>query len=82
MCNQCGWTLGKGAHSKKVDERGRLEVRALLRYCTSCSSVLWVVSFCRRYGGNPVCSAAGRAVLRVVDAEKRQAHCHEVRTTG
>jgi len=29
-----------------------------------------------------VCSAAGRAVLRVVDAEKRQAHCHEVRTTG
>jgi len=30
------------------------------------------------YGGNPVCSAAGRAVLRVVDQEQRQAHCHVV----
>eukprot|EP00967_Tisochrysis_lutea_P127343 scaffold216398_cov17-Tisochrysis_lutea.AAC.1 len=32
----------------------------------------------RKYGGNPVCSAAGRAVLRVVDQEQRQAHCHVV----
>ena len=31
-----------------------------------------------RYGGNPVCSAGGRAVLRVIDAEKRQAHCAAV----
>ncbi|KAG2442564.1 hypothetical protein HXX76_002650 [Chlamydomonas incerta] len=30
------------------------------------------------YGGNPVCSAAGRAVLRVVDKEHRQAHCAAV----
>ncbi|KAG2499884.1 hypothetical protein HYH03_002173 [Edaphochlamys debaryana] len=30
------------------------------------------------YGGNPVCSAGGRAVLRVVDQEKRQEHCKEV----
>jgi 4-aminobutyrate aminotransferase-like enzyme len=31
-----------------------------------------------RYGGNPVCSAGGRAVLRVVDREARQAHCAAV----
>lgn len=31
-----------------------------------------------RYGGNPVCSAGGRAVLRVIDAEQRQAHCADV----
>eukprot|EP00898_Chlorokybus_atmophyticus_P002673 jgi/Chlat1/3406/Chrsp23S03737 len=30
------------------------------------------------YGGNPVCSAAGKAVLEVVDKEKRQEHCREV----
>jgi len=30
------------------------------------------------YGGNPVCSAGGRAVLRVVDKEQRQKHCAEV----
>lgn len=30
------------------------------------------------YGGNPVCSAAGRAVLRVLDNEKRQEHCKDV----
>lgn len=30
------------------------------------------------YGGNPVCSAGGRAVLRVVDTERRQAHCADV----
>jgi alanine-glyoxylate transaminase/(R)-3-amino-2-methylpropionate-pyruvate transaminase len=30
------------------------------------------------FGGNPVCSAGGRAVLRVIDAERRQAHCAEV----
>ncbi|MED6162623.1 hypothetical protein PIB30_072239 [Stylosanthes scabra] len=27
------------------------------------------------FGGNPVCSAGGLAVLRVLDQEKRQAHC-------
>lgn len=32
----------------------------------------------RRYGGNPVCSAGGRAVLRVVDKEQRQQHCAKV----
>ncbi|KAJ0039804.1 hypothetical protein Pint_26745 [Pistacia integerrima] len=26
-------------------------------------------------GGNPVCSVGGLAVLRVIDKEKRQAHC-------
>lgn len=36
-----------------------------------------VCSACR-YGGNPVCSAGGRAVLRVVDQERRQEHCAEV----
>ncbi|KAL0378688.1 UNVERIFIED_CONTAM: Alanine--glyoxylate aminotransferase 21, mitochondrial [Sesamum radiatum] len=30
------------------------------------------------FGGNPVCSAGGLAVLRVLDKEKRQAHCAEV----
>ncbi|XP_021892774.1 LOW QUALITY PROTEIN: alanine--glyoxylate aminotransferase 2 homolog 1, mitochondrial-like, partial [Carica papaya] len=32
------------------------------------------------FGGNPVCSAGGLAVLRVIDKEKRQAHCAEVGT--
>jgi alanine-glyoxylate transaminase/(R)-3-amino-2-methylpropionate-pyruvate transaminase len=30
------------------------------------------------YGGNPVVSAAGQAVLRVLDQEKRQEHCKAV----
>lgn len=30
------------------------------------------------FGGNPVCSAGGLAVLRVLDKEKRQAHCNDV----
>eukprot|EP00798_Chlamydomonas_sp_ICE-L_P026930 gene26931-4553_t len=30
------------------------------------------------FGGNPVCSAGGRAVLRVLDKEKRQEHCAKV----
>eukprot|EP00850_Spirogloea_muscicola_P021784 SM000261S09983 [mRNA] locus=s261:99648:103044:- [translate_table: standard] len=30
------------------------------------------------FGGNPVCAAAGRAVLAVIDAEGRQAHCADV----
>ncbi|GFR40934.1 hypothetical protein Agub_g1592 [Astrephomene gubernaculifera] len=30
------------------------------------------------YGGNPVCSAGGRAVLRVVDSAGLQAHCGRV----
>ncbi|KAL2343008.1 hypothetical protein Fmac_004293 [Flemingia macrophylla] len=30
------------------------------------------------FGGNPVCSAGGLAVLRVLDKEKRQAHCANV----
>lgn len=30
------------------------------------------------FGGNPVCSAAGRAVLRVLDKEERQKHCKDV----
>lgn len=30
------------------------------------------------FGGNPVCSAGGLAVLRVIDKEKRQAHCADV----
>lgn len=30
------------------------------------------------FGGNPVCSAGGLAVLRVIDKEKRQAHCNDV----
>jgi alanine-glyoxylate transaminase/(R)-3-amino-2-methylpropionate-pyruvate transaminase len=30
------------------------------------------------FGGNPVCSAGGLAVLRVIDKEKRQAHCTDV----
>lgn len=30
------------------------------------------------FGGNPVCSAGGLAVLKVLDKEKRQAHCHDV----
>jgi len=30
------------------------------------------------FGGNPVCSAGGLAVLRVLEKEKRQAHCAEV----
>uniref|UniRef100_A0A803MIT7 Pectin acetylesterase n=1 Tax=Chenopodium quinoa TaxID=63459 RepID=A0A803MIT7_CHEQI len=32
------------------------------------------------YGGNPVCSAGGLAVLRVIDKEKRQQHCSDVGT--
>jgi alanine-glyoxylate transaminase/(R)-3-amino-2-methylpropionate-pyruvate transaminase len=31
-----------------------------------------------RFGGNPVCSAGGRAVLQVLDQEKRQEHCAAV----
>ncbi|OEL28263.1 Alanine--glyoxylate aminotransferase 2-like protein 1, mitochondrial [Dichanthelium oligosanthes] len=30
------------------------------------------------FGGNPVCSAGGLAVLKVLDKEKRQAHCTDV----
>lgn len=30
------------------------------------------------FGGNPVCSAGGLAVLNVIDREKRQSHCAEV----
>ncbi|KAI3431092.1 uncharacterized protein J3R85_008010 [Psidium guajava] len=30
------------------------------------------------FGGNPVCSAGGHAVLRVLDKEKRQEHCADV----
>ncbi|PSS30265.1 Alanine--glyoxylate aminotransferase 2 1 like [Actinidia chinensis var. chinensis] len=30
------------------------------------------------FGGNPVCSAGGLAVLRVLDKEKRQKHCADV----
>lgn len=30
------------------------------------------------FGGNPVCSAGGLAVLNVLDKEKRQTHCAEV----
>ncbi|KAI3978471.1 hypothetical protein MKX01_015646 [Papaver californicum] len=30
------------------------------------------------FGGNPVCSAGGLAVLRVLDKEKRQAHCADI----
>lgn len=30
------------------------------------------------FGGNPVCSAGGLAVLRVIDKEKRQEHCANV----
>ena len=30
------------------------------------------------FGGNPVCSAGGLAVLKVIDKEKRQQHCAEV----
>lgn len=30
------------------------------------------------FGGNPVCSAGGLAVLRVIDKEKRQSHCSDV----
>ncbi|KAE9608038.1 putative alanine--glyoxylate transaminase [Lupinus albus] len=30
------------------------------------------------FGGNPVCSAGGLAVLRVIDKEKRQSHCADV----
>lgn len=30
------------------------------------------------FGGNPVCSAGGLAVLRVIDKEKRQKHCADV----
>ncbi|XP_039779740.1 alanine--glyoxylate aminotransferase 2 homolog 1, mitochondrial-like isoform X1 [Panicum virgatum] len=30
------------------------------------------------FGGNPVCSAGGLAVLKVLDKEKRQAHCADV----
>lgn len=30
------------------------------------------------FGGNPVCSAGGLAVLRVLDKENRQKHCSDV----
>lgn len=30
------------------------------------------------FGGNPVCSAGGLAVLQVLEKEKRQQHCAEV----
>lgn len=30
------------------------------------------------FGGNPVCSAGGLAVLNVLDKEKRQSHCADV----
>ncbi|MCO5563437.1 hypothetical protein L7F22_017079 [Adiantum nelumboides] len=32
------------------------------------------------FGGNPVCSAGGHAVLRVLEKEQRQQHCAEVGT--
>lgn len=30
------------------------------------------------FGGNPVCSAGGLAVLKVIDKENRQKHCADV----
>lgn len=30
------------------------------------------------FGGNPVCSSGGHAVLRVLDKEKRQKHCADI----
>lgn len=30
------------------------------------------------FGGNPVCSTGGLAVLRVLDKEKRQKHCEDI----
>lgn len=30
------------------------------------------------FGGNPVCSVGGHAVLKVLDKENRQAHCVDV----
>ncbi len=30
------------------------------------------------FGGNPVCSAGGLAVLRTIEKEKRQEHCASV----
>lgn len=30
------------------------------------------------FGGNPVCSAGGKAVIEILDEEKRQEHCDNV----
>jgi glutamate-1-semialdehyde aminotransferase len=37
--------------------------------------VLTQRSHCVTFGGNPVCTAGGHAVLKVLDKEKRQEHC-------
>ncbi|EFJ33785.1 hypothetical protein SELMODRAFT_143081 [Selaginella moellendorffii] len=42
------------------------------------ASVLAERLFFNTYGGNPVCSAAGHAVLKILDKEQRQQHCATV----
>lgn len=42
------------------------------------ASVLATKILFNTFGGNPVCSAGGLAVLKVIDKEKRQAHCAQV----
>jgi hypothetical protein len=48
--------------------------------CPSEWGWLWFV-LCR-FGGNPVCSAGGRAVLRVIEKEGIQQHAAQVGVVG
>ena len=42
------------------------------------ASVMAQKTYFNTFGGNPVCTAAGLAVLKVLDKEKRQANCADV----
>lgn len=44
------------------------------------ASVLTRRSYFNTFGGNPVCTAAGHAVLRVIEKEKLQENAHVVGT--
>eukprot|EP00798_Chlamydomonas_sp_ICE-L_P026933 gene26933-4555_t len=69
-----------GAHANTGTVQGRQAWRIMPLYHSSKQHLAQpqpstVVQDVGRFGGNPFYSAGGRAVLRVLDKEKRQEHC-------